>query len=171
MDNLRKRLEKRGWHKQEIEKAIEIIKKAKQNKTKESLFLEKRIFWILLVVLIAANFSVSVALIPLLIALNGFLLYFAIVILGTVFGLVFELVIRTIEHLDNRHHLALAVLIPLTALVNIFLISGLSNDLAARLSLQNFHFPFIIGLVYAVSFVLPYLVYRFVLKIGYYARE
>ena len=171
MENLRKRLEKRGWHKQEIEKAIGIIKKAKQNKTKESMFLEKRIFWILLIVLMAANFSVSVALIPLLMALNGFLLYFAIVILGAVFGLVFELVVRTIEHLDSRHHLALAVLIPLTALVNILLISGLSNDLAARLSLQNFHSPYIIGLVYAISFALPYLVYRFVLKIGYYAKE
>ena len=78
MENLRKRLEKRGWHKQEIEKAIRIIKNAKKNKTKENIFLEKRMFWILLAVLMAANFAVPVALIPLLIALNGFLLYFTI---------------------------------------------------------------------------------------------
>ena len=171
MENLRKRLEKRGWQKQEIEKAIGIIKKAKQNKTKESLFLERRIFWILLIVVIAANFAISVALMPLLIALKGFALYFVIVVLGIVFGLVFELVIRSIEHLESRHHLVLAVLIPLIALANVLLISGLSNDLALRLDLQNIHSSFIIGLVYAISFALPYLIYRFILKIEYYAKE
>ena len=171
MENLKKRLEKKGWKKHDIEKAVGIIAKAKQNKTEENLFLGKRIFWILLIVLIAANFAVSAALMPLLIALSGAALYFVIAVLGLVFGLVFELVIRTIEHLEKRHHLALAVLILLTALANAFLISRLSNDLASGLSLNNSHSPLIIGLVYAASFALPYLVYRFVLKIEYYARD
>ncbi len=171
MENLRKRLEKRGWQNQEIEKAIGIIKRAKQNKTKESLFLERRIFWILLIFIIVANFAISVALMPLLIALSGFVPYFVISVLGLVFGLVFELVIRTIEHLESRHHLALAVLIPLIALANVYLISGLSNEVAFKLDLQNIHSPLVIGFVYAASFVLPYLVYRFVLKIEYYAKE
>ena len=171
MENLKKRLEKRGWKNNEIEKAVGIIAKAKQNKTKENLFLGKRIFWILLIILIASNFAVSVALMPLLIALSGAALYFIIMVLGLIFGLAFELVIRTIEHLEYRHHLFLAVFIPLTALINAFIISGLSNDLAAGLSLQNSHSPLAVGLVYAVSFVLPYMVYRFVLKREYYARE
>ena len=171
MENLRKRLEKRGWHKQEIEKAIGIIKKAKQNRTKESLFFVKRVYWILLVAVAVANFAVSIALVPLLMALKGAGLYFVIVVLGIIFGLAFELAIRTIEHLEYRHHLFLAIFIPLVALINAFIIARLSNDLAARLSLQNSHSPLIIGIVYSGSFVLPYLVYRFVLKIEYYARD
>ena len=171
MENLRKRLEKRGWKKHEIEKAIGIITKAKQNKTEENLFLGKRIFWILLIVVAVANFAVSIALVPLLMTLKGAGLYFVMVVLGIIFGLAFELAIRTIEHLEYRHHLFLAIFIPLVALINAFIIARLSNDLAARLSLQNSHSPLLIGLVYAASFVMPYLFYRFVLKIEYYAKE
>ena len=46
MENLIKRLEKKGWDKKEIIKTVGIIRNAKQNKTKENLFLEKRIFLI-----------------------------------------------------------------------------------------------------------------------------
>ena len=171
MQNLIKRLEKRGWAGKEIEKAVGIIKNAKQNKTKESIFLEKRIYWVLLAIVVTANFAVSISIIPLLMALNGPVLYLILFILGIVFGLLFELVIRSIEHLEKKHHIILAVLIPLTALINIFFISRLSNNLIRKLGLKNFNEPVAIALVYAVSFVLPYIFYRFVLKIEYYAKE
>ncbi len=171
MRNLIDRLEKRGWKKKELIKVVNIIKKAKQNKTKDNLFLEKRIYWILLVVIIAANFAISIALLPLLIALKGILLYFVIVIVGVVFGLLFELVIRSVEHLEKQHYLFLAFLIPSIALANIFIITKISNDLASTLSLKNFQNPIIIAVIYAVSFVLPYIIYRFVFKIEYYAKE
>ena len=171
MRNLVDRLEKRGWSRKEIIKTIEIIKNAKKSKPRDISFIEKRIFWILLILIIAANFAVSVALLPLLIALKGLLLYSAIIILGIIFGLLFELVIRSMEHLEKGHHLFLAALIPAVALVNVFVISNLSNDLARALNLVNIHNPIPISLVYAISFILPYIVYRFILKIGYYLRE
>ena len=171
MENLKKRLEKRGWDKKEIEKAVGIIHNAKQLKTTETRFLEKRIYWVLLVVIIAANFAISIALIPVLMALKGALLYFIIVLLGIVFGLLFELVIRSIEHLEKKHHLILAILITLFALTNFFVVSRISNNLMTTLNLTNIHTPIIIALVYAASFALPYVTYRFVLKIEYYAKE
>ena len=129
MENLVNRLEKRGWSKKEIINTINIIRKAKHNKTQENLFLEKRIYWILLAVIIVANFAISVALIPILMTLNGALLYFIIILLGIIFGLLFELVIRSIEHLEKKHHLLLVILIPLIALINVFVISNISNKL------------------------------------------
>ena len=93
MRNLIQRLEKRGWKKREIIKAVNIIKTAKHNKTKENVFLEKRIYWILLVMIIVANFAISVALIPILMALRGVFLYFVLIILVIIFCLLFELVI------------------------------------------------------------------------------
>lgn len=171
MRNLIHRLEKRGWKKREVIKAVDIIKKAKHNKTKENLFLEKRIYWILLVLVIAANFSISVALMPILIALKGIFLYLIIIILGIVFGLLFELVIRSIEHLEKKHHLFLAFLMPLIALANVFIISRISNNLAEMLGLKNIHNTIIVAIIYAASLVLPYIIYRFVLKIEYYIKE
>jgi len=170
MQNLIERLEKRGWSAKEVDKAVGIISDAKQNKTKENIFLEKRIYCILLVLIAAANFAISVALIPILIALRGVLLYFAVIVLGIVFGLLFELVIRGIEHLEKHHHLFLAILIPLIALANVFFISRTSNDLIAMLGFKNMHNPSVIAVVYAASFVLPYIIYRFILKREYYAK-
>ena len=141
MQNLIKRMEKRGWSKKEILEAVGKIHKAKQLKTSETRFLEKRIYWVLLVVIIAANFAISIALIPILMVLRGIFLYFVIITLGIVFGLLFELVIRSMEHLEKKHHALLAIFIP------------------------------IIALIYAVSFVLPYLVYKYLLKVEYYAKE
>ncbi len=171
MQNLIERLEKRGWSRKEIINAVEIIKKAKQNKPKDISFLEKRIYWILLVLITVANFAISVALLPLLVALKGVFLYLILILLGVVFGLLFELVIRSIEHLEKEHHFILIIFIPLIAIVNIFIVSGISNDLAKMLNLANFHNPIIIALVYAASFVLPYIIYRLVLKTEYYVKE
>ena len=68
MRNLIKRLEKRGWKKREIINTVDIIKNAKKNKPRDVIFIEKRIYWILLVMIIVANFAISVALIPVLMA-------------------------------------------------------------------------------------------------------
>lgn len=170
MENLATRLEKIGWNNQDIVKAIGIIRNAKQNNSKDIKFLDKRIYWILLVIIIAANFAISIALIPILIGLQGTLLYFIIITLGIVFGLLFELVIRSIENLEKKHHILLSVMIPVTALVNIFIISKISNEIISDLRIKNFHVPLIIGLIYATSFVLPYVIYRFIFKIEYYAK-
>ena len=171
MENLVNRLEKRGWSKKEIIKAVEIIRNAKQNKSKDTIFIEKRIYWILLIITIAANFAISVALIPILMSLEGMFLYFIIITLGIIFGLLFELVIRSIEHLEKQHHLFLAFLIPVIALANVFFIANISNSLSRTLNLANVHNSIIIAIAYAISFVLPYIVYRFVFKIEYYAKE
>lgn len=171
MRNLVDRLEKKGWSRKDIIRTVESIKNAKKNKPRDIIFIERRIFWILLIIIIASNFAVSVALLPLLVALRGALLYFAIIILGLFFGLLFELVIRSMEHLEKHHHLFLAFLIPLAALANIFIISTVSNNLARELNLANIHNPIMISIAYSVSFVLPYIVYRFILKIGYYVKE
>ena len=171
MQNLVNRLEKRGWSQKDIQKAVGIIDTAKKVKTTESRFLEKRIYFILLLVIIAANFAISLALIPILIALEGFYLYFIIVVLGIVFGLLFELVIRSIEHLERKHHLVLAFFIPLAALINAAVISQMSNKFESAFRINNYHEPIFVGIAYAVSFVLPYIVYRFILRIEYYSKE
>lgn len=171
MQNLAHRLENKGWGAKEIEKALGIIDTAKKVKTAEARFLEKRVYFILLLIIIAANFAISVALIPVLIALQGFYLYLIISILGIAFGLLFELVIRSIEHLGKRHHFALALFIPAVAMINAIAISRMSNRFIQTFGINNHHEPALVGIVYSASFVLPFLIYRFALKTEYYSRE
>ena len=171
MHNLVRRLKKRGWAEKDIKKAVEIAQSARISRLNQSSFLEKRIYWILLLVIIAVNFAVSIALIPLLMTLKGAFLYFVLIILGLFFGFILEIVIRSIEHLEKKHHLALAFAIPLTALINIFLISGISNNLSEALNLKNTQNPIIIAIIYSISLALPYIIYKFVLDVGYYIKE
>lgn len=169
MHNLVDRLEKKGWSRKDIIKTVETIKNTKKNKPRDIVFIERRIFWILLVVITAANFAVSVALLPLLVALKGAPLYVVIIILGVILGLVFELVIRSMEHLEKQHHLFLAFLIPIVAMLNVFAISRISNSLVRSLGFANSHNPLIVSLLYSSSFALPYLISRFALKKEYYS--
>lgn len=162
MQNLIQRLEKRGWGKKEIAEAAWLIRKSKESIDPEARLFQRRIYRILLAAIVVANFAISTALMPLLIALKGIFLYFILVVMGLSFGLLFELVIRSAEHLERRHHIVLAAFIPIVAVVNAFVISGVSNDLARNLGLGNVHNPLIIAVVYAASFVLPYIIYRFV---------
>ena len=171
MHNLRRRLEKRGWTAKEIDKAVRIINDAKREKTKDARFLEKRIYWMLLAIITIANFAIAVSLMPILVALNGVFLYVVIVTMGGIFGMLFELVIRGIEHLQKKHHALLAFLVPIIALCNIWIIFNISNDIGLMLGLRNVHNIVLVSIVYAASFTLPYIVYRFILKIGYYAKE
>jgi hypothetical protein len=168
MKNLVKRLQKRGWKSQEIGNAVGIIQKAKQNKTRESLFLEKRVYGVLLAAIIASNFSIAIAMMPLLVALKAPALYTIMIILGIVFGFLFELVIRGMEHLKKKHHIALALIIPIIAVASAFFISRISNSVSSELGINNFHQPAVVGIVYAASFAAPYIFCRFVLKKEYY---
>lgn len=170
MHNLIRRLEKKGWAQKDIRKAIEIAKDAKIKNIESSSFLERRIYWILLLVIIAANFAVSVALIPVFMTLKGVFLYSIVIIMGLFFGLLLELVIRSIEHLEKKHHIFLAVVIPLAALVNIFIMVGASNNLSSILDIHNKNSPASLAAIYSLSFAAPYIFYKFVLRIGYYIK-
>jgi hypothetical protein len=113
MKKLVDRLEKRGWERKEIIKAVGIIRNAKQKKTHH--FLSERVYWFLLLIITVGNFAIMLGIIPALMVLRGWFLYFIIILLGLMFGLLFELVIRTIEHLERKHHLLLALFIPFVA--------------------------------------------------------
>ena len=167
MHNLTKRLEKKGWEKKEIDRAVLIIQKAKANRKVNSMFFERKIYFMILVVILACNFAVSIAMVPVILTIKGISIYFILAILGLAFGLLFEIMIRTVEHLEQAHHFFLALFIPLTAFANFFLMARLSSSAAGNL--QNYFGPISVALAYSAAFSIPYLVYRFILKIEYYS--
>ena len=164
MHNIKERLIEKGWSRKDINKTLKIIEKAKKNKHPKIKILDKSVYWISLLLAIIGNLIVSIALIPVLLALKSFQLYLVIITIGVSFGLLFELLIRTIEHLETKHHIFLSVIIPIIAVVNIIIIVLFSNRLEEMINIQNPQNPFLIGVVYAVAFMLPYVVYQFFLK-------
>ena len=99
MEEIKNKLVEEGWKKRDINKTIRIIEKAKENKHPKIKLLDKTVYWFSLLIAIVGNLIISISLIPVLLALKGQQLYFIIIVLGISFGLLFELLIRTIENL------------------------------------------------------------------------
>ena len=164
MRDIKKRLEQKGWSKKDISKTVRIIEQAKANKHPKIKILDKLVFWASLVIAIIGNFIISISLIPILLALNNLPLYIVLITLGVAFGLLFELLIRTIEHLEAKHHIFLGIIIPIIAIINVIIIVTFSNNLEKIINIENPHSPLLVGVIYAFAFMLPYLIYQLFLK-------
>ncbi|HIH38252.1 hypothetical protein J4460_07000 [Candidatus Woesearchaeota archaeon] len=157
---LRERLRKKGWEDSDIEQAISVLDDpAKQEKhvvyRKSS---QRVLYWMALLVLTACNLLVSLVMVPLFLVLNYLPLYLIIGSIGLIFGLLFNIVIWDIEHLERKHHIFAGFFIPLVSLIDILVIVHFSNSLAALLSLNIPQNPVPIVIVYVGMLVLPYLI-------------
>lgn len=169
MEKLKERLKEKGWTKQEIDKTIRIVKEAKEKKHPAIKLLDKTVYWIALLTAIIGNIIISISLIPSLMTLKSFPLFLVIIVLGISFGMLFELLIRSIEHLEMKHHIFLSIIIPIIAIINVFIITTVSNDLEKFFNINNPQNPILVGIVYAVAFIFPFLFYKICLKKDYYS--
>ena len=153
-------LRKKGWTEQEIYKTLQIYERAKKHKEENKTLFELIIFWVVLVVGIIGNVIVSLTFIPFLLVLNGFYLYLVLAILALAFGFLFEILIRDIENLESHHHRSIQIIVPVFAVINFFVIVYVSNKIDYELQIANQHNPYLIGIVYAIAFLLPYFYYH-----------
>ncbi|MBT4651588.1 hypothetical protein HOC13_03645 [Candidatus Woesearchaeota archaeon] len=145
----------KGWSNQEIERAEAILEKTEQ----KDVFLSKIVFWSALAVTILGNILVSVVVIPLLIAFNVWALYSVTIVLALSFGFLYTWLINDIGHLGKHHHILAGIVVPIIALTNVLILTTIGNQIALNLQTQAPHEnPFLLGLVFAVAFILPYLV-------------
>ena len=161
MENIKKYLVEKGWNKKDINKTLKIIEKAKKDKHPQIKALDKFVYWFSLLIAVIGNLIISISLIPILLVLTGPSLYIVVITLGVSFGLLFELLIRSIENLETKHHLFLSIAIPIIAVLNFIIISDNMNEL---IGIENPQDPIIIGSVYAIAFMLPYISYQVFLK-------
>lgn len=148
---------KKGWAEEEIKKAEAILEKTELH----DIFFSKITFWSALVVIIFANLLVSLVLIPFLIVLSKWVLYFTVIVLAGIIGLLYNLLITDISHLERKHHFLAGIIIPVLTLINMIAMVLISNKFIADLKLQvSPHDPWLIGLVFALAFIAPYLIER-----------
>ncbi|MFH1682184.1 MAG: hypothetical protein ABIA37_00145 [Candidatus Woesearchaeota archaeon] len=151
----RAELLRKGWGEEELKKAEAILEKT----ATQELFFSKIIFWSALVVIIFANLIISLVLVPFLIVLNQWALYFTVIILAGVIGFLYNFLVLDMGHLEKKHHLMAGIIIPVLALANMIIMVLVSNRFIAELDLHNVpHNPWMIGLVFAAAFITPYLI-------------
>ncbi len=116
----------------------------------------KLTYWMALMVLVTCNFVVSVVLIPFLIILETVPLYAIVITFGVMFGSLFKLIYSTIESVDNLKSAA-TFFIPSIAIINIAVIATIANEMNELLLLQSGHNPAVLGLIYALAFISPFI--------------
>ena len=161
MRDIKNYLVEKGWKKSDINKTLKIIERAKKNKHPQIKVLDKFVYWFSLLIAIIGNLFITISLIPVLIVLKGPQLYLVIITLGFAFGLLFELLIRSIDNLETSHHLFLGIIIPIIAVINFIIVL---NNMKELIGIQNFQDPIIIGSIYAIAFISPYIFYQLFLK-------
>ena len=163
-----RRLKERGWSEDDIKKAEEIIeKRTREDKSRTLPSMSRVLYWSAVVVIILGNFIISMFLIPFLLVLKKFILDLIIVTIAFAFGLLFNLLILDIEHMEKKHHLITLIIIPVVAFANFVLMVNIANSLGKAMNLplarKN---PYFIGLIYVAAFVIPYL-YSLIVKKEY----
>ncbi len=148
-------LQNKGWSDEDIINAENILEKEE----KKDVFLSKIVFGTALVVIILANLAVSLVMVPFLIVFSKAVLYTFVTILAATIGFTYNFLITDIGHLEKKHHLFASIIVPLLTLVNMVVVVIISNRFISELEIQNNpHNPWVISIIFAVAFILPYLI-------------
>jgi len=153
----REELLAKGWQEQEVKKAEEILEKEE----KHDVFFSKIVFWSAMVVIVFANLLVSLILIPFMIALDRFFLHAIVVVLAGTVGFLYNFLITDIGHLEKKHHILAGIIVPVLALANMIIMVIISNRFIEKLEIQiEQHNPWLTAGIFAVAFILPYIIDR-----------
>lgn len=154
---------RKGWTDQEIADTLKVIK---SEKFQNYMHIQKQsnvvVYWGLIVLMVVCNFAASVFLIPLFVSSESYWIYLMVVVLGLVFGALFDIVIRNLEHIEKHHHTIASVLILLLAILNFTIVVIISNKLDVIIGFSVKHNPIIVSLWYVLAFIMPYAFNRFI---------
>lgn len=149
-------LKKRGWSDAEIAHTTKIVDRIARHKHPHHDLLGETVFWTILFLAIATMIAVTYWIVPLFIALANNTFYPLLLIIGLAFGLLYNAVIKDMEHLKVHHHVLLIAAIPITTIISFTLILSRVNNLYTA------HNTIIAGAVFAISFLAPYLLQQFI---------
>ncbi len=155
-ESMIKNLKERGWTNEDINKAFKIIQSSDKSDVRP--FMNKVVYWTALVITVVGNILISVVLVLFLLTLNKLPLYIIIATVALVFGLLFNLILNDIENIDPRHRIIAGVFIPAIALINIYIIAVLTNEMQIALAIENPHSPALVSVIYAIAFATPYVI-------------
>ncbi len=160
--SLRHRLLEKGWSEDEIENTMNLLY-SKDKLDKHAQFQSSThpiIYWVGLIIAIVGNFLIAVTLIPFLMILNSLQIYIILGIVGFVFGQLFNILIKDIEHVDEKHHLMAGVFIPTIALITVYVMTNVANKFNVILQNENTHSAVVLSIIYLVCFSAPYFFYK-----------
>ncbi len=127
---------------------------------------DKVVYWSMLVLAIVGNLVVTIVLIPLIAVLSQWGLLLVLAVIAITFGALFAGLLRDIESLNTNSYVIGEIFLPIQALINVYFITMLANEVSSSFQLTNWNNPLVIGIVYTCGFVSPYIFVK-AMKLGY----
>jgi len=150
--NLSEIIKNNSWSKKHKTEALDILSRHKKHKAVE--FSERYFIYIALFVMLLGNIILSIALIPVILILDGIILYSILILLSLSFGFWSYYIFEDYE-LKAHHHILSKVFLPSLLFVAVFLSTLFSNWLSLSLNTYSSKNPLYIGLVFLVAFIVP----------------
>lgn len=116
------------------------------------------VYWISLFAAIIGNFISSVILIPFILMLQSKVtLYLVVMIMGLVFGALFNFLLNDIQKLDPTHHVVGGAVIPALAVINVYIMVEIATTLGTFMDISVDQSGIIISILYVAMFIVPYM--------------
>lgn len=158
MPKIDKKLRAKGWPDSEVKKLHSIINEKKDKHTEFGKGLNRVLFMTGLVVMTLCIIAVALFLIPFLIVISNYFVYLIIAALGIIFGLLFNFIIQDIEHLERKHHWFAAIYMPTISVFALAVSAYAANRAEKILGLSLRHNPWVVGAIFVIVFMIPYIV-------------
>jgi hypothetical protein len=150
------RLQAKGWSEEEIQHAQGVLLEAEAKKHPRLIFLEKAMYWILLLVVLIGSIIGMWMLLPFLAILNTWGAVLLIFIIGVVFGSISSILIKDVENLEIHHHLWISLIIPISAIITSIIITRQAQHISEAINISTQHNPLILGIVYSIGSLIPF---------------
>jgi len=156
---LKEKLVEKGWSEGEAEQARSILYDPVNER--KHLDVRKSVntthYWLTIIALAVLNLLISIVLVPVLIVFKPVAVNLIVLTVGLLFGFLFNFLIRDIEHVDTEHHIVAASFIPVTAIINIFVVTAVAESFAIKFRIDITQHPIILSLIYVIAFLSPYI--------------
>ncbi|MBN2881498.1 hypothetical protein JXM83_05615 [Candidatus Woesearchaeota archaeon] len=158
----REELLKKGWSEEEIDYTFNVIDKAGQNKTGFVHFLDGIISWFGLIIVFIGSLILSVVLMPFLVTLEGFFLYFMIGFMALILGFVFNFLIDQINQVGQQEKILGEILLPVIGLIDVYVMIGIFSVIVTALNIKHvLPNSLLYGIIYVSCFSLPFYIFHF----------
>lgn len=111
-----------------------------------------------MLLLIFTNFLGAILLIPFLLFFQGVAQYVLIAVFAVGFGLLFNMIIHSIEHLGDKHHIIAGIVVPFFALLDIVILFTLLEKIKEALKISISYNYTLIVVLFIVAFLVPYII-------------
>jgi len=155
----KKHLHLKGWSKEEIKKAENILSEAEKNKHPHIKNVEDSLYWFTLIIGILGTVILSLIMIPILVVSNNLWTYIITGVFGFLLGALIIIIIKDLHWLERHHHLLISLLIPIVAIFNFFIVVNRVNAFNTSLGIMNLHNPVMVSIVYFICFLAPYFLF------------